>query len=355
MKLFRNPFTPAAPVHDGLFVDREAELDTVISWLHGGHGSLVITGERGIGKSSLALKATDLAKGNLSDTHLIFTSVYKFHARSFDLLLSELALEICISIWQEILGGKFSDLFEDSFPTPGKTIEAKDAAIVKRIYNILKAASVSAKACYFKSLGGKFFVEGKLQETDEQQVSRKALTVYEFLALIDELKTVCSSYGRSRIVVVADEFNYLHESEQQKFLQDFFEILNSRKVLFVLIGVNLDSNVVPGFRQCVETTIQMGPFPSYEYTKELIVTGISSCPDLEFFRTESFRDEDFKLIHEVAQGNPRIVQEFCYQLFFGVYENNISEMTSERLDRMVSVFQQQRREQEARLREYMNG
>lgn len=201
MKYFNNPFTPASPTHNSLFVNRQDELSSMVSWFRSGHGALVVTGERGIGKSSLALKATDLAQIDAKQTHILYTSVYKFHARSFDVLLPELALEICISIWQELFGGTFSERYEGSLPSAGKTIESRHISSIKRIYNILKAASTSAKASYFKSFGGKAVIEGRIEEKDDRNVERKDLTVNEFLSLIDELKALCKVHGKNRIII----------------------------------------------------------------------------------------------------------------------------------------------------------
>ena len=225
----------------------------LLSWFSAGHGAFVLTGERGIGKTSLALKASRLAENATADTHILNTSVYKFHARSFDVLLPELALELCVSIWQKLYGGRFSELYEDSLPSAGKAIEKKHISDIKRIYNILKAASMSAKASYLRSIGGKALLEAKAEENDEVSASRKDLTIYEFLSLIDEMKVLCKAQGKRRIAVVADECNYLSTQEQQGFLQDFFEVLNSRRILFALIGVILISTPSPGWTNASST------------------------------------------------------------------------------------------------------
>jgi Cdc6-like AAA superfamily ATPase len=64
-----NPFAPNSPVHPGMFVGRVAELKRVEAALAqtraGNPSNIMITGERGIGKSSLLNYVKDVASGDL--------------------------------------------------------------------------------------------------------------------------------------------------------------------------------------------------------------------------------------------------------------------------------------------------
>lgn len=157
-----------------------------------------------------------------------------------------------------------------------------------------------------------------------------------------------SAYGRSKFVVVADEFNYLHSREQENFLRDFFEVLISKKIFFALVGVGINPDMMPGFRQCVETNIALVPFSSWDSTKELITSAISQSSDFQFFDVNSMLEEQYERIHLAGGGNPRYIQEICYMLFHQVHEQKCASISSEMLEQVVSAWESEI-EQEKRI------
>lgn len=301
----------SSPVYDDLFVDREKELHQTIEWLMTGTGNLIISGERGIGKTSLAWKTITDAKEKTKDTLVIRETIYQFHDKGFDTFLSEIGKQITVSIWQLISGKSFSQLFSESLNFEEKKIESKDVKALRRIYNILTASQLSSKATEMGKIGGKLFVEAGLQEELEKGMTRMAITNFEFLAIIDELKEIASRHGYSRIVVIADEFNYLLSSEQSDFIRTYFQILNSRKILFGLIGIDIDPWSVPGFSQCVETYIPLGPFESSDHVRQIVSVGL---PQAEYADIRNFlTSEDVcQQIFTESRGNPRLIQAFCW-------------------------------------------
>lgn len=160
---------------------------------------------------------------------------------------------------------------------------------------------------------------------------------------------------RIESLYVADECNYLTEAEQEGFLQDFFEVLNSRRVLIALIGVNLDPRAVPGFDQCVEKTIQLGPFASPEFTRKLIEEGVASRDDLGFFNTQSLTEARVARIHEASRGNPRIIQALCYRLFLDIHEKHIDMLEDGMLEATIRRYEHSRQEYEERVRRETDG
>ena len=309
MKTFK--FNSSSPVYDDLFVDREKELRQTVEWLMSGIGNLVISGERGIGKTSLAWKTISETKEKIKNTLVIRETVYQFHHEGFNAFLSELGKQITVSVWQLISGKSFSELFSASLDFEKKKIESKDVKALRRIYNILTASQLSSNATEMGKIGGKLFVEAGLQEGLEKGMIRMAITSFEFLAIIDELKEIASKHGYSRIVVIADEFNYLRSSEQSDFIRTYFQILNSRKILFGLIGIDIDPWSVPGLNQCVETYIPLGPFESSDHVRRLVSVGV---PQAEQTNIRNFlTSEDIcQQIFSESKGNPRLIQEFCW-------------------------------------------
>ncbi|MEW6619582.1 MAG: hypothetical protein AB1422_09680 [bacterium] len=309
MKPFK--FNMSSPVYDDLFVDREKELRQTIDWLMSGTGNLIITGERGIGKTSLAWKTIADTEEKTKDTLIIRETVYQFHGEGFGTFLSELGKQITVSIWQLISGKSFSELFSGSLDFEKKKIESKNIKALRRIYNILSASQLSSKATEMGKIGGKLFIEAGLQEGLEKGMTRMAITNFEFLAIIDELKEIASRHGYSRIVVIADEFNYLHFSEQSDFVRTYFQILNSRNILFGLIGFNIDPWSVPGLSQCVETYIPLGPFESSDHVRQLVSVGLPQAENADI-RNFLISEDVSQQIFTESKGNPRLIQAFCF-------------------------------------------
>ena len=65
-----NPFKPNSPVPVGLFAGRIAEINSLIQGLHqtshGQNANFLITGERGIGKSSLMRLVVPMSTGEIT-------------------------------------------------------------------------------------------------------------------------------------------------------------------------------------------------------------------------------------------------------------------------------------------------
>ena len=308
MRLSR--FNMCGPVDGELFVNRDKELCQTVDWIVSGTGNLIISGERGIGKTSLAWKAIADTIDKRSGTLLMRETVCQFRGEGFETFLSELGKRITVTIWQSITGRSFSELLSDSLDFGENKIEPRDVTALRRIYSILSASQLTSKATKSSRIGGKLVIEAGTQEGLETGMVRTAITSFEFLAIVDELKELASRHGFPRIVVLADEFNYLLPSEQGDFVRSYFEVLNARSIVFGLIGIDLDPWVLPGLSQCVETYIPLGPFDSAEHVQALVRAGLRAETQgtvVDFLGSENICDEIFS----ETQGNPRLIQMFC--------------------------------------------
>jgi len=305
-----NMFNMSTPVCNHLFVDREKELGQTLDWITLAPGNLIITGDRGIGKTSLAWKAILDAQDHIKSTLIVSETVYPFFRDGFDTFLSELGKQITVMIWQRVTGKSFSEIFSEALDFDEKKIEAKDTRALRRIYNLLSASQLTAKTSKMSQIGGNLVIKAETQEGLEKGMSRTAITNFEFLAIVDELKEIASRHGYTRIVVIADEFNYLHPSQQGDFVRTFFQILNAHSIVFGLIGVDIDPWSIPGFNQCVHTFIPLGPFDSVQHVHNLVTAGLRACDDpklTEFLSSDAICTEIF----EDSKGKPRLIQKFC--------------------------------------------
>jgi len=342
MRPFR--FNMFSPVYDDLFVDREKELRQTLDWITSGTGNLIISGERGIGKTSLAWKAIADTKSHTAGTLVIRESVYQFHGEGFDTFLSELGKQITVTVWQTITGKTFSELFSEALDFEENKIESRDIKALRRIYSILSASQLTSKATKSSRIGAKLVVDAGTQEALEKGMARTAITSFEFLAIVDELKELAARRGYARIVVIADEFNYLLPSEQGDFIRIYFEVLNARRVIFGLIGMDLDPWTLPGINQCVETYIPLGPFDSVDHVHALVVAGLDGTADerlAEFLNSGDICAEMFA----ETKGNPRLIQRFCSEFMLQL------EMNTGNRDFRAAFAKAKRRILEGRLRE----
>lgn len=304
-------FNMSSPVCDELFVDRDKELRQTMNWIASATGNLIISGERGIGKTSLAWKAVAETQDKAPNTLVIRETVYPFHGEGFDSFLSELAKQITATIWRRVTGNSFSELFSAALDSEERKIEPKGVRALRRIYNLLSASQFMATTSKMSKIGGKLLIDASSQEELEKGISRTSITSFEFMAIVDELKEVASRHGYSRIVVIADEFNYLRQSEQSEFIQRYFQILNARSIVFGLIGIDIDPWSMPGLRQCVETYIPLGPFDSVEHVHSLITAGLRGFDDRQIVDFLNSTEICAQIFGE-CKGNPRLIQAFCF-------------------------------------------
>lgn len=309
-----NPFNPGTPVAPALFVNREVELRQLEHWRQSGTAHILVVGERGIGKTSLVRNAFQQGKADAANTLTLFRTMYPFYGRGFDAFFSDLLLEICNSIWQQLLGKQYSELLEE--PSPLSRGGSSEEALVRKIHRIATARTLTTRRSSDRHAGAKAVLEAGVSVTSESGQTRDSLRPFEFLELIGELQGLLNQHDRSRILVVADEFNYLPVGQNEEFFHILFETLRSKSIQFALVGFMVEPQGLPGLANFIESIVRLGPF-DIQATQQLFRVAHDRFAANGGKPSITFGQDTIEVIHALTKGHPLWIQRTagdCYRL-----------------------------------------
>lgn len=234
-----NPFSPKTPVIPPIFSGRSLELTNLRKSILEDNESVSISGFNGIGKSSLILTLLEDLKANDQGIFPVQIKENQFRDYLTGEFLSLVVREVCIEIWTKSLGGKISELLEQSLLNARATdLESKNKKILKRIFRIVTSESLSSKGLLSSNAGAKLIFEGSITESNEFSIVRKPLISSEFLLLIDELMEILADKGYKKIVIVCDQLNHAAPEMNYEIVSQYFELLSSRNIFFLVSAIN---------------------------------------------------------------------------------------------------------------------
>ncbi len=106
--------------------------------------------------------------------------------------------QICAAIWTRIMKRQYPELIEETLlNVRGETLKRSEEKAIKRIFRIITSSKLTGSGTHSNELGGGFYVEGKVSNTNKLVNERKPLAPFEFLHLLDELNEIIQNYGMS--------------------------------------------------------------------------------------------------------------------------------------------------------------
>jgi AAA+ ATPase superfamily predicted ATPase len=219
MKYRYNPFTPNSPVFKGMFVGREREIQRIDEILfqtkNANPTNILLTGERGIGKSSLLLVTNYFSKGDL---HLS-EDIYNFFTIQISLTNEMKLFEFII---------KLKNAFERELSKLNKKIET-----IKKVWEFIQRIEIAGTG-----------LKGKNNALTEVEIMDKlTFSIIDTIKLLTS-KNVISDLGfkkKDGIVILIDEADKAsNELNLGSFIKNLSEKLileNCNKFLLVLAGL----------------------------------------------------------------------------------------------------------------------
>ena len=286
-----NPYKPGHTIHPGMFCGREAEIETIERSLfqtkNENPKNFLITGERGIGKTSLLSYASHLAKGSIKKE-------YNFLVISFEL---EAQFQFSQVIDKFIAETK-AQLYE----------EDKLKSLMKTILNILE--QIESEVIKFK---------------------KKETEIYSAIAdLAKLLKKIVSSNKVDGVLILIDEAD--RPSEKAR-LGAFLKILTERLTKIdcnkVCIGLSGLPEVMDKLKKSHESSVRLFHVLNLEVLKakerlEIISNGLKEANEKNEVKTE-ITEGASRMISELSQGYPYFLQQFSYCCFEFDEDNKIDE------------------------------
>lgn len=283
-----NPFKPGSIVHPGMFVGRLEELKTLekalFQTINGNPAHFLIHGERGIGKSSLLLLLTSIAKGATESIVL---------QQKFDFLTVSVELEP---------NDDYADLI------------SKIARQLQRELDKSEVLKTKLKGLWdfitkWEVMGVKYKRETTPVEAMLEEIADK------FSAIGDALEKT-----NSGVYIFIDEADKpINGAGLGEFVKVFSERLTKNGTTNVALGVIGISNVIDKMRESHASSVRIfTPVPlnplSHTDSKKVVLRGITEADSKNQVKT-AISPEALKMIADLSEGYPYFIQQYAFSAF----------------------------------------
>lgn len=257
-------------------VDRVDELNQSIHLLTKVSENVLITGDRGQGKTFLSrliynqiiAEHPSILPVRIDLTALHF-SLDPLYLQMFPILILD---QLCKTVWVNLFNKEYSKLISIHDELEGiKLFKKKSEKKIIEIYNILRKEEVKLMNDLHSSLGASIGVKGEIKTGERFEWKNRRLQNFEILELIKEIKnSIQKDFSKSRIVLICDEANKLTEEAQEIILNNYLDFLGSNQFNFLLIGSNYKNIKYNALRNNLFSVIELEGFQDIKYSIELI-------------------------------------------------------------------------------------
>lgn len=320
------PFMSHGPVDPAFFVERDEHLRVVMGYLLNEGMNVNISGIPGIGKTSFLLKLKKEIESSYPDNLVIHVNLLSFVERENVDLARFFLLTIADALWHEVFNSPYSELLEIlGRPDPVSSTFSKDKRTFLRIYRLLRSSRISSQIEQASEVGGNLVISGKRGEKSASQYVISDLYPFEFSRLLDELLPLLEKAGRSRIIILADESNYLNDQDAVGILRRNFDILLDRRIRYVFVTFEPAKNNYYESDKILHVGIRLEPFDDRIILEQLVDMYCSSFEDNSIKFTTKALDEIWKQ----SEGHPRVIQSICRGAWLNAAERVSTEVEFE--------------------------
>lgn len=287
-------------------VDRENELSNIVHLTTKVNENILLTGDRGQGKSFLAILFHKHLIQNHPEIFPVRIDLTALHFNrndeSFIKLLPALILDqLCKEIWVSLFNNDYSALLNtsDNIDKVNLYKNNSEKRLIE-IHNILKREE--QKFCNeLKSMMSG--VKSEINTGEKTKWQNRTLQNFEHLELIREIKnTILKENSRTKIMLICDEANKLTEKEQYYILQNYLDFFGANQFNFLLVTSNFNKLKSTAEQSGLLRVIELGGFCDVKLVKELINKS---------FETNSFTIDDkvYDIIYKAFSGHIRLTTE----------------------------------------------
>ncbi len=319
---------------EGFRVDREQELSNIVHLTTQINENVLLTGDRGQGKSFLTILVYNYLLKNHPDilpVRVNLTSLYFYKDEdSFIRYFPALVLDqLCKEVWVTLLRKDYSALL-NSYDAPDKIKLFKNKAEQKllEIHSIVRKEEYKLKRDSSTLIGGTLGLKGEVGDSQQLEWKNRELQSFELLELTREIKnTILKQHSKKKILLICDEANKLTEGEQYHILQNYLDFFGANQFNFLLVVSNFNKLKTTAEKSGLFKIIELGGFKNPKLVKELI------CKS---FYTEKLKIENrvYDLIFEAFSGHLRFTNSVFAECLERLPEGN-SEVTTQLIESTI--------------------
>jgi hypothetical protein len=311
MTFHETPFRSTKPVEASEFVDRDHELSVIQKCLLFQGNNVNLFGAPGIGKSSVLRKLQADIATHYKDVLVVHLYLMSFVKSSGTDLARFFLLSVADEMWSRLFKKSYSELLEYlSKPDPASALFNQSMRSFLRIYRLLRSGTISSNIEESSELKGQLLLGAKTGEKYSTQFRIENLFQFEFARLLSELVLILEEHNMRRIVILADEANYLHEDEGKDLLGRNFDILLDPRIRYVFVTLEASKVGLYEADKIFQYQIPLGPFPDIGILHTLIN---AYCASFVRMGKEplQFSEASKNTIWELSKGHPKIIQRAC--------------------------------------------
>jgi hypothetical protein len=258
-------------------VDRENELNNIIHLITNINENVLLTGDRGQGKTYLTRLFENKIKRDFPDIFslridLSSLEIYSGESNFIKILPSLILDQLCKGIWVNLFKHDYSALL-NLIDNPDK-ISLYKKKVEKRLIEIYIINNKEQQKLRFEMrsiLTYKYGLMNDQNTVDQIEWQNASIYTYELLELIKEIKdTILKKYSKFKIVLICDEADKLTENEQYNLLKNYLDFFGTNQFNFLMVVANYELIKSTAEQSRIFQIIDIKGFKEINLIKELI-------------------------------------------------------------------------------------
>ncbi|MCX6230530.1 MAG: P-loop NTPase fold protein [Bacteroidetes bacterium] len=271
-------------------VDRDDELNNIIHLITKVNENVLLTGDRGQGKTYLSRLFENTIKRNSPEIFsfridLSSLELYSGEINYIKILPALILDQLCKEIWVNLFKHDYSTLLNmGDNPDKMSLFSKKAEQRLIEIHNINAREQQKIRSEIRSMLSLKYGVKSDPNTIEQFEWQNSTIQTFEILELIKEIKnTILKKYSKTKIVLICDEADKLTEKEQYHLLKDYLDFFGANQFNFLIVVANYETLKSTAEQSRIFQIVELKGFANRKFIKELI------CKS---FKIEKFKIEE---------------------------------------------------------------
>ena len=292
-------------------IDRENELDDLLTSVVERCENVLLLGDNGIGKTCLLRKLRHkLQSLNGGGPEIIEVEAREIRKDSTD-FMERILSSLFKHSWSKLAGKPFTELmFGLSIPEDIEYIGVPAVRTLMRLYQHFRSDFVAKDTKTSSSLGANAIVKAHRQKDRAQSFRQEGLKPWEYTELMGEVLVLLRERTASRVLIFADETNHIDPELQVDIFRSNLDSFLRRDVQFIFTARKDVLQQVPSLRDAFLKVFVLEGFPDKATFMSLIGLYLAGEDS-----PVPFSDRALDRIWTLTTGHPTRLQRLCQESY----------------------------------------